>query len=268
MKERSFVKNTSRKLILLIMVVTLIMGLYVSLSYASELEEAIKPKGRKQEQKIDDKKNEEPKRIILIDPGHGGYDGGAKSKNGTVEKDINLSVANKVKAELEKEGYKVFMTRDKDESLNNPSGSKYSSKKVEDLTNRCNKKKEVNCDMFISIHQNTFPKGSVKGAQVWYSSFEESKYLAKTIQESLREYLDPTNKRIEKPALDSYKILRDGYEAPSVIVECGFITNYEEEQKLKDEAYQKKIAEAIAASVNRYYEELKVRAGRELEKAQ
>ena len=260
MKERTLIRNRRSKFILLIVVVILFMELFFSFAYATDLEETIKPKGKKHEQKIDENRNKELQKIILIDPGHGGYDGGAKSKNGTVEKHINLSVALKVKGALEKEGYKVFMTRDKDESLNDPSGSKYSSKKVEDLTNRCNKKKEVNCDMFISIHQNTFPKGSVKGAQVWYSSFEESKYLARVIQESLKEYLDPTNNRIEKPALDTYKILRDGYEAPSIIVECGFITNYEEEQKLKDEAYQQKIAEAIAESVNKYYEELKVRA--------
>ncbi len=262
MRATATIVNRSRLYICLVIIIMLVIVFFSSAAYASNIEDTLKPKGRKHEQKIDKNKDEEPQRIILIDPGHGGYDGGAKSKNGTIEKYLNLSVANKVKIELEKAGYKVFMTRDKDESLNDPSGSKYSSKKAEDLTNRCNKKKEVNCDMFISIHQNTFPKASVKGAQVWYSNFEESKYLARTIQESLREYLDPTNKRIEKPALDSYKILRDGYEAPSVIVECGFITNYDEELKLKDDAYQKKIAEAIAASVNRYYEELKVRGGR------
>ncbi len=266
MKTTAVVRSISRKFIFFIVVVSFFTEIFVPFSYASELQETIKPKGKKQEQKIDE--NKEPQRIILIDPGHGGYDGGAKSKNGTIEKNINLSISNKVKAQLEKEGYKVFMTRDKDESLNDPSGSKYTSKKVEDLTNRCNKKKEVNCDMFISIHQNTFPKGSVKGAQVWYSTFQESKYLANILQDSLREYLDPTNKRIEKPALDSYRILRDGYEAPSVIVECGFITNYEEEQKLKDETYQQKIAEAIAAAVNRYYEEFKGRSGHGEERIQ
>ncbi|WP_426348337.1 N-acetylmuramoyl-L-alanine amidase CwlD [Alloiococcus sp. CFN-8] len=268
MKVTATIVDRTRLYIYSALLAFLVMAFFSSAAHASYLEDTLKPKRGNQEQKITDKKNKEPQRIILIDPGHGGYDGGAKSKNGTVEKNLNLSIAIKAKMELEKVGYKVFMTRDKDESLNSPSGSKYSSKKVEDLTNRCNKKKEVNCDMFISIHQNTFPKGSVKGAQVWYSNFEESKYLAKTIQECLREYLDPTNKRIEKPALDSYKILRDGYEAPSVIVECGFITNYEEEQRLKDEAYQKKIAEAIAASVNRYYEDFKVRAERGAEAPQ
>lgn len=194
-------------------------------------------------------------KIILIDPGHGGYDGGAVSKSGTIEKDINLAIAIKLKKQLEYKGYKVYMTREEDESLNSII-KKPSSKKVEDLTNRCNKKKEVNCDMFISIHQNTFPQSKVYGAQVWYSKYEESKILAGKIQKCLIEMADPNNKRIEKPALDHYRILRDGYEAPSVLVECGFLTNLEEEKKLKDEAYQEKIALAIAEGVKKYYEEI------------
>lgn len=194
-------------------------------------------------------------KIILIDPGHGGYDGGAVSKSGTIEKDINLAIAIKLKKQLEDKGYKVYMTREEDESLNSII-KKPSSKKVEDLTNRCNKKKEVNCDMFISIHQNTFPQSKVYGAQVWYSKYEESKILAGKIQKCLIEMVDPSNKRIEKPALDHYRILRDGYEAPSVLVECGFLTNLEEEKKLKDEAYQEKIALAIAEGVKKYYEEI------------
>ncbi|WP_052447248.1 N-acetylmuramoyl-L-alanine amidase CwlD [Clostridium polynesiense] len=198
---------------------------------------------------------ESKSKIILIDPGHGGYDGGAVSKNGTVEKDINLSIALKLKKRLEDQGHKVYMTREEDESLNSIT-KKPSSKKVEDLNNRCRMKKEVNCDMFISIHQNTFPQSKVFGAQVWYSKFEESKILASKIQSSLREIVDTKNTRIEKPALDHYRILRDGYEAPSVLVECGFITNAEEERKLKNEEYQNKIAEAIAEGVKRYYEEI------------
>lgn len=194
-------------------------------------------------------------KIILIDPGHGGYDGGAVSKNGTIEKDINLAIAIKLKKQLESKGYKVFMTREEDESLNSII-KKPSSKKVEDLNNRCNMKKEVNCDMFISIHQNTFPQSKVYGAQVWYSKYEESKILASKMQQSLIEMVDPSNKRIEKPAVDHYRILRDGYEAPSVLVECGFLTNLEEEKKLKDEAYQEKISSAIAEGVKKYYEEI------------
>ncbi len=203
----------------------------------------------------------EQKEVILIDPGHGGYDGGAVSKNGTVEKDLNLSIALKLKKQLESEGYIVYMTREVDESLNG-TGSSGRSKKVEDLNNRCNLKKETRCQMFISIHQNTFPQSKIKGAQVWYSDFESSKLLANKVQLALRDNLDPQNHRVEKPAGNDYKILRDGYEAPSIIVECGFITNPEEEAKLKDEAYQEKLAAAILAGVKAYYEEVKSSEGR------
>lgn len=198
----------------------------------------------------------EQKEVILIDPGHGGYDGGAVSKNGTVEKDLNLSIALKLKKQLESEGYTVYMTREGDESLNG-SGKSGGSKKVEDLNNRCNLKKETRCQMFISIHQNTFPQSKIKGAQVWYSDFESSKILANKVQLALRDTLDPQNHRVEKPAGKQYRILRDGYEAPSIIVECGFITNPEEEAKLKDEVYQDKIATAIVAGVKVYFEEMK-----------
>ncbi len=245
-----------RKLILFFLVVLFFSVLIIPDSaHSAEVNNRPKIKDRKKQKENNDNIPQEEQvkeKIILLDPGHGGYDGGAISKNGTVEKDINLSISLKLRTQLEKQGFKVHMTREKDESLNT---LKPSSKKVEDLTNRCKKKREVQCDMFISIHQNTFPKGAVKGAQVWYSNFEESKYLAHSIQTSLRENVDTSNKRIEKPALDSYRILRDGYEAPSVLVECGFITNYDEEQKLKSDSYQEKLAEAIVIGVKNYYEE-------------
>lgn len=195
---------------------------------------------------------EEKRKIILVDPGHGGMDGGAVSKNGTVEKDINLSIGKKLKTEFEKSGYKVYMTREEDKGLYEDTGT-IRKKKREDLANRCKLKEELNADMFLSIHLNMFPQSKYSGAQVWYSSYEDSKKLANIIQNTLREELDPNNNRKEKPALDSYRILRDGYKAPAVIIECGFLSNPEEEAKLKSDEYQQKIAEAIAKGVNKYY---------------
>ncbi|WP_055668525.1 N-acetylmuramoyl-L-alanine amidase CwlD [Desnuesiella massiliensis] len=191
-------------------------------------------------------------KIILIDPGHGGMDGGAVSKNGTLEKDISLLISLKVKGSLEKAGYKVFMTRDEDKGLYENKGT-VRNKKNQDLTNRCKMKKETNCDMFISIHLNMFPQSKYSGAQVWYSREEESKTLARILQKNMIEDLDPQNNRVEKPALDQYKILRDGYDKPGVIIECGFLSNEQEEAKLKTEEYQQKIAETITKSVKEYY---------------
>ena len=186
------------------------------------------------------------KSIILIDPGHGGIDGGAKSKNGTIEKNINLLIATKLKKELENAGYLVYMTREEDSQLD--------SKKVKDLNARCQMKKDTKCDVFISIHQNIFPQASCFGAQVWYASNDNSKLLAEDIQNSLKETVDDKNKRIPKAAKEQYRILRDGYEGACVLVECGFLSNHEEEQKLKSDEHQDKIVKGIINGVNKYFE--------------
>lgn len=191
-------------------------------------------------------------KIVLIDPGHGGIDGGAKSKNGTIEKDINLAISFKLKSKLEEKGYKVTMTREDDIGLYEDSKT-VKNKKRQDLAKRVELKKITNCDLFISIHQNMFPQAKTKGAQVWYAHNQESKKLAKIIQESLKNNLDENNHRVCKPACDQYKILRDDYKGASVIVECGFLSNPEEEKKLKDQEYQDKIATAIANAVEQYY---------------
>ena len=186
------------------------------------------------------------KSIILIDPGHGGIDGGAKSKNGTIEKNINLLIATKLKKELENSGYLVYMTREEDSQLD--------SKKVKDLNARCQMKKDTKCDIFISIHQNIFPQASCFGSQVWYASNDNSKLLAEEIQNSLKETVADKNKRVPKAAKEQYRILRDGYEGACVLVECGFLSNYEEEEKLKSDEHQDKIVKGIINGVNKYFE--------------
>lgn len=191
-------------------------------------------------------------KMILIDPGHGGIDGGAKSKNGTIEKDINLAISLKLRSKLEEKGYKVSMTREDDIGLYED-GKNVKNKKRQDLAKRVELKTTTNCDLFISIHQNMFPQAKSKGAQVWYANNETSKKLAEDIQESLKKNLDENNHRLSKPAGDQYKILRDNHKCASVIVECGFLSNPQEEKKLKEEEYQDKIATAIAKAIEQYY---------------
>lgn len=198
------------------------------------------------------KKQDNKKKIVLIDPGHGGMDGGAVSKNGTIEKYINLSISIKLKNELTKLGYKVIMTREDDNGLYSDKGS-VREKKIEDLNKRCDMRKNSNCDIFISIHLNTFPESKYYGAQIWYSDSEKSQIFASITQANIRKYIDKENKRQEKPAKEQYKILRNDNDVPSVIVECGFISNPKEEERLKDEKYQKKIAEVISKSVEDYF---------------
>lgn len=193
-------------------------------------------------------------RTILIDPGHGGIDGGAVAKSGIMEKDINLKIGLKLKERLIEEGYKVVMTREEDKGLYKDEG-RIRKKKIEDLENRCKIKKDSNCDMFISIHLNAFPESKYHGAQVWYSKNVDSRKLARIVQENLKKDLDSSNNRMEKAALDSYKILRSNDDMPSVLIECGFLSNIDEEERLKSDEYQNKIANAVTKSVKLYYQQ-------------
>jgi N-acetylmuramoyl-L-alanine amidase len=198
--------------------------------------------------------NDNKSKIILIDPGHGGSDGGAVSRSGVMEKDINLKIGLMLKDKLIKDGYKVVMTREEDIGLYKDDG-RIRKKKIEDLSNRCKMKKDFNCDMFISIHLNIFPESKYYGAQVWYSRNKDSQRFANIIQGNFKKDLDSSNNRQEKPALDSYKVLRCNDDMPSVIIECGFLSNINEEEKLKNGEYQSKIVDSIEKSINSYYKQ-------------
>lgn len=193
-------------------------------------------------------------KVILIDPGHGGMDGGASSKDGIPEKNINLNISLLLADKLRDKGYKVSLTRDEDVGLYTDASKTVREKKIEDLNKRVQLKKESNCDIFVSIHLNTFPQEGCKGAQVWYSNSRGSQELATIVQDILRNDLDQSNKRKAKPANNEYKVLRDNDTMPGIIVECGFLTNYEETQKLKTEEYQNSIAESISKGISVYLE--------------
>ena len=192
-------------------------------------------------------------KVILIDPGHGGIDGGAKSKTGTIEKDINLQISLKLRDNLEEKGYKVYMTRDEDEGLYQK-GNTVREKKREDLNRRVEMKKETKCDIFVSIHQNMFPQSKCYGAQVWYASNDNSYNLATVVQDSIKESVKDNNKRVAKPAAEAYLILRDKYEGASILVECGFLSNPDEEARLKSDEHQNLIVEGISNGIDKYFD--------------
>lgn len=188
-------------------------------------------------------------KIILIDAGHGGVDAGA-SANGVLEKEINLSVAKKLKEQIETNGGTAVMTREEDCSTDD--GTENGSWKVADLKKRKNMASEIGADIFISIHMNKFPQEKYKGAQVFYSSDnEESRILGEAIQKALPEILDDGNTRVAKKSDGSIFILK-GVSIPSVVVECGFLSNKEEAELLKNEEYQNKVAYAIYSGLNNY----------------
>lgn len=190
------------------------------------------------------------KTCIVIDVGHGGTDPGKVSTNGTREKDINLKIALFLRDYLIAENYTVFLTRETDCGLYDESAS---NKKVSDLNNRIQFFKAKNADYVISIHQNSFPDASAHGAQTFYfTGSVEGKAFAESIQESLLK-TDDTNTRLAKSS-NSYYLLKHST-VPSIIVECGFLSNPAETAKLTDENYQKKIANAITLGINNYIKE-------------
>lgn len=194
------------------------------------------------------------KKTILIDPGHGGYDGGADGLDGIKEKDINLKISLKLRDSLKAAGYDVVMIREEDKALLDE-GNKSGTKKSREIANRCKIKEQSNADIFVSIHQNHFPQGKYYGSQVWYSKAKGSDTLAHIAQENLKVDLDNGNKRVEKPANNAYKILTCIDIMPSILVECGFLSNYEELKLLQDESYQQKIADSLVKSINKYFEQ-------------
>lgn len=192
-------------------------------------------------------------KVVIIDAGHGGIDGGAVGKSGVIEKNINLAIAKKLKGYIESSGDMCIMIREVDEGLYSQEGT-IGNKKVEDLKNRKNIIRENRADIFISIHLNSFPQSQYYGAQVFYQrGDEESKKLAKFVQDELLKVLDRNNKRIEKES-DTYFILK-GNKIPSLIVECGFLSNPEEESLLQQEDYQNKISWAIYCGIEKYFME-------------
>lgn len=187
--------------------------------------------------------------VILIDPGHGGFDPGKVSPDGIEEKEINLQISVKLKKALEENGFSVFLTRDTDCSLDTPGSS---NKKSSDLHFRTDKAAELDADLYISIHQNSYSAEYVHGAQVfYYASSGQGKKLAETIQDRLISDVDPGNTRMPKGNSD-YLVLTES-PCTAIIVECGFLSNTAECRSLCDPQYQSKLAEAISAAVTDWY---------------
>ena len=183
------------------------------------------------------------KRTVVVDAGLGGPDGGKTGVNGKLEKELNLIIAEKVKKLLEEEGIAVIMTREEDGWL--------AETRIGDLKERVRIMNESKADLAVSIHQNSYHEESVFGAQVfYYTTSGEGKAAAEILQNELLE-IDPENKKREK-ANNTYYILKKT-EVPTVIVECGFLSNHKEAEKLSDEAYQGKIAEAVVKGIKSFF---------------
>ena len=197
---------------------------------------------------------EERRVLIVIDPGHGGMDGGAVGTNGALEKDINLSVAKKLYELCRIAGIDCRMTRESDCMLVDDSIK--TRRKMHDLKNRVAFAEAAGSDwdvtLFVSLHMNNFSQSRYSGLQVWYSKNDErSKSLAAYLQTYARTYLDSANEREIKAAGSSIYVL-DRIKLPAVLIECGFLSNPEECERLCNDKYQKSLASVIFAGLVGY----------------
>ena len=182
--------------------------------------------------------------IIIIDAGHGGFDGGASS--GKIdEKDINLDIALKLQKKFEDNGFKTIMTRESDISTASDEKDRNVSQKKSDMRNRLSMLNANTNNIFISIHQNKFSDSSSSGSQVFYGTKnQESSILAKNIQDTMKDILKQTNNRVEVPAKNNLFLLWNA-KVPAIIVECGFMSNAEELKNLQTDEFQEDVAFAI-----------------------
>ena len=189
-------------------------------------------------------------KVILIDPGHGGPDGGAGDE-GALEKDIALKVSLKMKDFLEGQGALVLMTREEDKDLADKSTRGYSKRKTEDLKKRLEFINKSEADFFISVHLNSIPSPRWSGAQTFYAPHhKENARAAKFIQDEFKKNLQNTT-REAKPINNVYIIKHA--KRPGVLVEVGFLSNPTEKANLKKDSYQDKLAESIYLGVLRYF---------------
>ena len=190
-------------------------------------------------------------RVIVIDAGHGTPDEGAESNNGVTEAEINLRIALKLQNLLEQSEAKVILTRSNETAIYDIDKKTLREKKVSDIHNRVKIGNESSADIFVSIHLNKIPQNQYWGWQCFYNQNEKSKILAENLQNNLNEAIQKENKRIAMK-LDTVYIMKN-VEIPISIVECGFLSNEEEEKRLQEDDYQNRLAWGIYNGIMDYF---------------
>lgn len=185
--------------------------------------------------------------VPILDAGHGGEDGGAVSVTGVAESGINLAITRKLELILAFYGTAPEVLRREDVSLHDPEADTLREKKASDLRNRAAAVEACPNGVLISIHQNSYPDSRYHGAQVFYGGGEGSALFAQQTQTLLRQTLDPENDREAKPIPDSVYLMSH-ITRPAILVECGFLSNPEEEQLLLRDDYQRKLAMVLAGA--------------------
>jgi len=190
--------------------------------------------------------------VAVIDAGHGGEDGGTTSVSGVLESGINLKIAKRLELLLAFCGIETYMTRENEQDLHTQ-GSTIRERKISDLKNRASAINRFESAVLVSIHQNHYPDDRYSGAQVFYAPTEHSKDLALQVKNALQRALDIPSFREVKPANSVY--LMNNIRCTGILVECGFLSNYQEDQLLQSDAYQKKLACAISSAVIQHVRE-------------
>lgn len=188
---------------------------------------------------------------VVLDAGHGEPDGGAVGVSGVVEKDINLAIVQKLQEVLESKGFETILTRSGDSGLQDESAETIRKMKVSDMNKRLDIMKNSNADMFLSIHMNSFSDKSVKGLHIFYDkNHPEIEELAKSIQCKMGEVTGAETHTVK--TADEKLFLMKNPPMPAILVECGFLSNPDEEKKLANDEYQSKLAWAIASAIENY----------------
>lgn len=239
MKRQTFIEYS--KVIIVALVITFFASLFGIVQFCFESDNSASPVSLGAV---------ENKLTIVIDAGHGGEDGGAVGKKGTLEKDLNLAISKYLYDMFSITDVDVVLTRDKDSMLYEE--GQENRKKFNDLNNRVKICNSFENPLFISIHQNKFPLEKYKGLQVYYSKNEgDGKIIADLVQSKTKMYLQQDNNRATKQAGRNIFVL-DRARCPAILVECGFLSNAEDEKNLCDSEYQRKVAFIIFSSVMDY----------------
>lgn len=193
---------------------------------------------------------------VIIDAGHGGEDGGTIGIDGTIEKDINLSIALELNALLQAEGIPTRLTRSEDILLYDKNSDYQGHKKSQDMAQRIKIAEEYEDAIFISIHMNSFPQEKYKGLQVYYSTKSpNSSVLAQKIQTLVANNIQPDNKRSIKPS-ESGIFLLEHINHPAVLVECGFLSNSEDCSNLNSPPYRSRLCFVLFTAICDYFQSL------------
>ncbi len=191
-------------------------------------------------------------KVIVLDAGHGNPDGGAVSKNGISEADINLKIVLKLQNLLEQSGATVILTRSDENGIYDEDKTKLKNQKISDIKNRVKIGNSSSANIFVSIHLNKIPQSQYSGWQTFFKNgSEQGEKLATSIQENLNKTIEKENNRVPMK-LDNVYIVKN-VEIPLTIVECGFLSNEEEERKLQEDDYQNKLAWGIYNGIINYF---------------